>query len=205
MRSIAGCKPIHPHVRRSVQAHARRIFLSRRVPHLSQADIAQELYAAFYERQNKYDSSRASFRTFAERIVKNCAESLVESAQAEKRGRDYDIFHFSDIPVENEAGECLDIEDTIGRHRLKNGLIPSAEDQMTLVVDVHSVVYELPRSLQESCFWLLCSTVCDAARRSGLCAWTIHQRRKTIRQRFVDAGLDAYIAGTPQSSPVSGK
>ena len=53
MRSIAGCKPIHPHVRRSVRVHARRIFLSRRIPHTSLADIEQDLYAAFYERQDK--------------------------------------------------------------------------------------------------------------------------------------------------------
>lgn len=205
MRSIAGCKPIHPNVRRSVKAHARRIFFSRRVPHASQADIEQELYAAFYERQNKYDSSRSSFRTFVERIVRNCAETLAENAQAEKRGRNYDTLHFSDIPVETEDGECLDAEDTIGWYRQRNGLIPEVEEQAMLVVDTRRAVFALPPHLRDTCLSILAGRVSDAAVTTGVSRWTVHHRIAAIKKRFVAAGLDAYVGRTPQISIVSGK
>ena len=73
MRSLGGCQSIHPFVRRSVRAHARKLFLSGKIPDVSQQDLEQDLYATFLPRNEKYDPSRSSYRTFVERAVGNCA------------------------------------------------------------------------------------------------------------------------------------
>ena len=205
MRHSGDRQSIHPFVRRSVRAHARRLFLSGKIPNACQQDLEQELYAAFLPRDEKYDPSRSSYRTFVERAVGNCAATLVEAAQAKKRGRQFKTVTFSQLCLETEDGEALDGEDVVGRHRLRNGLAPSVEHDAMIVADVRRAFSALPPPLRETCFCLAAGTISDAATMGGVSRWTIHHRITAIKERFVAAGLDAYLGRTPQISIGSGK
>lgn len=200
MRSHGDCQPVHPFVRRSIRAHARKLFVSGKIPNASQQDIEQDLYVAFLPRNKKYDPSRSAYRTFVERVVGNCAASMVEAARAEKRGRKFAIVTFSQLPLETEDGECLDVEDAIGWHRLRNGLAPSVERDAMIVTDVHRAVSALPPHLRETCFCLAAGTISDAATMSGVSRWTVHHRIAAMRERFVTAGLDGYLGADPTNS-----
>ena len=205
MRSLGGCQSIHPFVRRSVRAHARKLFLSGKIPDVSQQDLEQDLYATFLPRNEKYDPSRSSYRTFVERAVGNCAATLVEAAQAKKRGRQFETVTFSQLPLETEDGEVLDAEDVIGSHRLRSGLMPAVEHQAMIVADVRRAVGALPRPLRETCLSLMAGTISDAAATTGVSRRTVHHRMTAIKERFIAAGLDAYIGQTSQISIGSGK
>ncbi len=198
--SLGDCQSIHPNVRRSVRAHARKLFLSGMFPGACQRDLEQELYAAFLPRNDKYDPSRASYRTFVERAVGNCAATLVEAAQAKKRGRHFETIIFSQLPLETEDGELLDAEDVVGRHWLRNGLAPSVERDAMIVADVRRAVSALPPHLRETCFCLAAGTISDAATMSRVSRWTVHHRIKAIKERFVAAGLDAHFGRIQQIS-----
>ena len=203
--SLSDCQSVHPYVHRSIRAHARKLFLSGKIPDACQRDLEQELYAAFLPRNDKYDPSRASYRTFVERAVGNCAATLVEAAQAKKRGRQFETVIFSQLPLETEDGEVLDAEDVVGRLRLRNDLAPSVEHDAMIVADVRRAVSALPPPLRETCFCLAAGSISDAAAMSGVSRWTVHHRITAIKERFVAAGLDAYLGRTPQISIGSGK
>jgi DNA-directed RNA polymerase specialized sigma24 family protein len=205
MRSSGDCQSIHPFVRRSVRAHARKLFLSGKIPDACQQDLEQDLYVAFLPRNEKYDPSRSSYRTFVERAVGNCAATLVEAAQAKKRGRQFDTVTFSRLSLETEDGEALDAEDVVGWHRLRNGLMPAVDHDAMIVADVRRAVSALPPPLRESCFSLVVGTISDTAAATGVSRWTVHHRITAIKERFLAAGLGAYIGRTPQISIVSGK
>lgn len=205
MRSVGDCQTIHPCVRRSVRAHARKLSRSGKIPDASEQDLEQELYLAFLPRHQKYDPHRSSYRTFVERVVGNCAATLIEAAQAQKRGQQYETISFSHLDVETEDGEVLDAEDVIGRHRLHNGLMPAVEDDAIIVSDVRRAIRKLPPHLRQTCSRLVAGTVSDAAKTSGVSQWTVHQRKKAIREHFVTARLDGYLARTPQIPISSGK
>ena len=205
MRSLGDCQSVHPFVRRSVRAHARKLFLSGKIPNASQQDLEQDLYAAFLPRDEKYDPSRSSYRTFVERAVGNCAATLVEAAHAKKRGRQFETVTFSQLPLETEDGETLDAEEVVGSHRLRNGLMPAVDHDVMIVVDVRRAVSALPPPLRETCLSLMTGTISDAAAISGVSRWTVHHRITAIKERFVAAGLDAYLVRTPQISIGSGK
>ena len=202
MRSSGDCQSIHPFVRRSVRAHARKLFLSGRIPDASQRDIEQDLYVAFLPRNEKYDPSRASYRTFVERAVDNCAASMVEAAQAEKRGRRFEIVTFSQLHLETDDGEMLDAEDVVGSHRLRNGLMPAVEHDAMIVADVRRAVNALPPPLRETCFSLVAGRISDVAATTGVSRWTVHHRITAIKERFVTAGLDGYLGADP-TNPAS--
>lgn len=203
--SLGDCQSIHPNVRRSVRAHARKLFLSGKIPDASQQDLEQDLYVAFLPRNQKFDPGRSSYRTFVERVVGNCAATLVEAARAQKRGRQFETVTFSQLCRETDDGEVLDAEDAIGWHRLRNGFAAVAEDDAIIVADVRRAVSELPPRLQQTCFGLMTERISDAAASTGVSRWTVHHRMKAIRVRFVAAGLDSYLGRTPQISSGSGK
>lgn len=205
MRSLGNCQSVHPYVRRSVRAHARKLFLSGMFPDACQRDLEQELYAAFLPRNDKYDPTRASYRTFVERAVGNCAATLVEAAQAKKRGRHVETIIFSQLPLETEDGEVLDAEDVVETHRLRNGLAPSVEHNAMIVADVRRAVSALPPPLRETCFCLVAGTISDAATTIGVSRWTIHRRITAIKERFAALGLDAHFGRTQQFCIGSGK
>ena len=142
---------------------------------------------------------------FVERVVGNCAATLIKAAQAQKRGQQYETISFSHLDVETEDGEVLDAEDVIGRKRLHNGLMPAVEDDAIIVSDVRQAIRKLPPHLRQLCSGLVAGTISDAAKTSGVSQWTVHHRKKAIREHFVAARLDGYLAQTPQIPISSGK
>src|SRR5690242_6348783 len=73
---------------RHIRATARRLFRSGAVPGMDQEDIQQDLILDLWYRRRAFDPSRASFRTFADRIVAHRVAALTSSTarfQAERK------------------------------------------------------------------------------------------------------------------------
>ena len=83
--------------------------------------------------------------------------------------------------------------------------MPAVQHQAMIVADVRRAVGALPRPLRETCLSLMAGTISDAAATTDVSRRTVHHRITAIKERFIAAGLDAYIGQASQISIGSGK
>ena len=65
-------------------------------------DIVQELWLHLLEREDRYDASRASFETFANRVIKNKVRSIIRHRTAAKRNPDREEASLNEPVIANK-------------------------------------------------------------------------------------------------------
>ena len=146
-------------------------------------DIEQDLALHAWRQRPKYDASRASQRTFANRVVMNKVVNMIEARQAEKR----DVAAVPEINPEVPGdAQVLDVSDLRERTRRE-------EADEALRKAVARVVADLPERLRALSLHLMDGTMSEVSREAGIPRTTLYDDRKSIREIFERAGLRAYL------------
>ena len=168
-------------------------------------DLQQDLWLDAFVRSRKFDPTRASRRTFVNRIVANRAATLIEARTA--GCRDYRACTRSlDEPAGQDGttlfGDSLctdDYESRMGRNPI------SSVHHSELRADVERVIALLPQHLADVARLLMSKTVVQAARQLKVSRSGLYRRLAEIREVFAAAGLDSYLRSSNRCASVGGK
>jgi RNA polymerase sigma factor (sigma-70 family) len=170
---------LDPEVVRNIRATARRLARQRAVPGMDIEDYEQDLVLDLWRRQDAFNPDRASFRTFAARVVANRVANLT-AGTARLRG-------------ESQTVSLHDQVDGCGGATLLLEIIPDEgsldEDGLARRLDVHRFLIRLSPALQRCCIALLRTAGADAASEAGVHRSTMHENLQRLRGLAADAGL----------------
>ena len=157
-------------------------------------DIAQDIFLDLWRRCPAFDASRASFPTFADRIIAHRAASLtVSTQQAQAERRQVGI----DDPVDGPDGSILadTLPDPAARGELEYGL----------ALDLRRFVESLSPALQRCCAIMAAPNIRLAAAQAGTHRSSLYENARRLRKRADEAGLRIYVAGPRQNSMSTGR
>ena len=191
-------------VSRNIRVRAERLARSGSMPGMDADDIAQDLRLDLLERQASYDPTRASFETFADRVVANRiatlaaptarlrAERTMQDVQAPCRPEDDDAdMSLVDVLPQSAAlyaGEDADPALAFGLHR-----------------DVAWLLATLPPACRQVALALSQMSATQAARALGLSRCTIYARLALIRTAALALGLEDYVRAPRHFATPAGK
>jgi hypothetical protein len=146
-------------------------------------DIAQDLFLDLWRRCPAFDPSRASFPTFADRIIAHRAASLTASTprmQLERRKIGFDD------PIDgSDGGALVDIlSDPAAPGELEHGL----------VLDFRRFIEGLSPALQRCCAILAEPNIRLAATQAGTHRSSLYENARRLRRQAEAAGLKEYVA-----------
>lgn len=175
---------LDPHVVQNIRATARRLARANAVPGMDAEDFEQDLVADLWRRQDAYDPSRASFRTFAARIVANRVATLTApTAQLAAARRT--------ASLEDRVGLAPD--DAVYRDVLPDSSCPD-EDAIALVLDVEVFFHSLSPALKRACAILLAENRADEAHAAQIHRSTLYENVHRLRAKAIAEGLGIYRA-----------
>jgi RNA polymerase sigma factor (sigma-70 family) len=161
-------------VLRSAQVHAAAAVLVCPLPYSDRGDLEQEGLLAFWRALLKYDSSRSTIRTFAERVVANQIASTVRTQRALRRTP---VATYTS-PHTEYAGAAIELRIDVARAVVVLG---HADRRLAQLLSEYSP--------SETC------------RLLGLSRSTVYEGMYRIRSAFTAAGLDPSSSSsrTPKS------
>ena len=180
-----------PRTLKHIRSTAKRLARSGRIRGMDAEDIAQDLFLDLWRRCPAFDPNRASFPTFADRIIAPRAASLTASTQqAQAERRQVGI----DDPVEGPDGCTL--ADTLPD--------PTAPGELDhgLSLDLRRFVESLSPALQRCCAIVAAPNIRVAAAQAGTHRSSLYENARRLRKRADEAGLRIYVAG-PRQNPMS--
>jgi hypothetical protein len=182
----------------NIRFHARRLALTNAVPWMELEDFEQDLVLDLLRRQRAFDPSRASFATFADRVIEHRVAAL--TAPTLRLAAEREMVSLS-ASVPDEDGEEQPIvallADNQGRH--------AVDDQCCLKSDVARFFASLPAALQRCCLVLMSDNVSAASRTAGLHRSTVYDGAKRLLVRAEACGLSIYVRVARQFERLPGK
>jgi RNA polymerase sigma-70 factor (ECF subfamily) len=173
---------LDPEVVRNIRATARRLARQRAVPGMDAEDFEQDLALDLWRRQDAFNPERASFRTFAARVVANRVATLTAGTarlHAERRT----VSLHDPIEADHPAGGATLLLEVIA----DDGLFDA--DGMAIQLDIRRFLIRLSPALQRCCVALLRTTGADAAAEAGVHRSTMHENLVRLRGMAAQAGL----------------
>lgn len=192
-------------INRNINIRAARLAYSGAAPGLDAEDIAQELREEVLRRADLFDSERACFDTFVDRIIKNRIADLARLSQASKASRKTQSF---ETPILTHDGqESLTLAETLCETSPAYGADDfAAAHGAGLKSDVAKFLASLCPTSRHIAIAVSQGSVADAARNLGLHRSTIYERLSVIRKAAIAMGLDGYFEAAPrQFAPRVGK
>ena|SRR5919106_1905526 len=172
---------VHPRAVQFIRYHARQLARLCAVPGMEVSDYEQELVVDLLERSDRFDSSRSSYATFADRLIRKRVASLVERGSRVRRtlATDQDGQALTDAALETE------------------GLWPtsrlSAHERTCLRLDLERFIEQLPIRLRRCCTWLTALNRRATASGMGLHPSSLYEAAAELKQRAGEVGLDRYL------------
>lgn len=173
---------LDPHVVQNIRATARRLARTNAVPGMEVEDYEQDLVMDLWRRQDAYDPSRASFRTFAARVVAHRVATLTAPTAQLSAAR-------AMVSLEERVGPGPN-DPRLG-DLLPDPCSPS-EEGTAMALDVRDFVLGLSPALLRCCAMLLEENRALAASEAGLHRATFYENARRLRDRATAAGLDFY-------------
>lgn len=170
---------LDPEVVRNIRATARRLARLRAVPGMDTEDFEQDLVLDLWRRQDAFDPDRASFRTFAARVVANRVATLT-AGTARLRGERRTVSLHD--PVDGYGGATLMLE-VIPDEELPD------EEGLACRIDVQRFLIQLTPAMQRCCVAIILSGGSDAASIAGVHRSTLHENLERLCRLARDAGL----------------
>jgi RNA polymerase sigma factor (sigma-70 family) len=152
----------YPLVRRAAQVHAAAATMAGSLPNSDRQDLEQEGLLALWRALPRFDSSRASITTFAERVVANQIASVVRAQRALRR-----------IPVPTNTSAYSD----------------HAGYSVELGTDVERVLADLPEDDRRLARLLAEYSPTEASRMLRVSRSSVYEGIRRIRIAFLEAGL----------------
>jgi RNA polymerase sigma-70 factor, ECF subfamily len=183
-------------VSRNISIRAARLARSGAAPGMDAEDIAQELRLDLIRRAAAYDPAKASFETFADRIVANRIASLAATTHASRADR---IMQSLDAPAGSEDGDnSLTLADVLPE---THAMHPGDEFVRThgpgLRGDIGKLLAALCPASRRVAIAVSHLSVAETARSLGLHRSSVYERLASIRETAVDLGLGEYFEASP--------
>lgn len=172
-----------PRTLKQIRSTARRLARSGRIRSMDAEDIAQDLFLDLWRRCPAFDPSRASFPTFADRIIAHRVATLTSpTARLRAERRQVCI----DEPLEDDLGQTLAdvLADPMAPGELDHGL----------ALDLRCFVAGLTPALQRCCEILLAPNLRAATVQAGVHHSSLYENARRLRRQAEAAGLKEYVA-----------
>jgi hypothetical protein len=169
---------VHPRAVQFIRYHARQLARLCAVPGMDVSDYEQDLVADLLERSDRFDPSRSSYPTFADRLIRKRVASLRESG-ARMRCTSADGHEGHAI-----VDAALETEGLWPTSRLP------AHERACLRLDLERFVDRLPNRLRHCCTWLMALNRRAAASGMGLHRSSLYEAAAELKQRAGEVGLD---------------
>ena len=145
------------------------------------SDYEQDLVLDLLERSDRFDPSRSSYPTFADRLIRKRVASLLETGSRMRLASacGHDGHAAVDAALETE------------------GLWPTsclpAHEKICLRLDLERFIEQLPIGLRCCCTWLMASNRRAAASGMGLHRSSLYEAAAELKRRASEVGLDRYL------------
>ncbi len=196
MERIHHLTDANSRVSRNIRIRAERLVRSGAVPGMDADDIAQELRLDLLERQASYDPARASFETFADRVIANRIATLAAPIARVRAERGLQDLHAPAGRVGEDEG--LQLADVLPESAALHAS-DSADPALAFGLrrDVGWLVATLPPACRQVALALSQMSAAEAARALGLNRGTIYARLAAIRATALALGLEEYLRPAP--------
>ena len=187
-------------ISRNIGIRAARLARSGAVPGVEAEDIEQELRLDLIRRAQNYDPAKASFDTFADRIVANRIASLASATQAMRAERAMQSF---DTPVGGgDSDNGLTLSDVLPETAALDPVDDfSHAHGPGLQGDVGKLLAALCPATRRVAIAVSHLSVAETARALGLHRSSVYERLASIRETARDLGLGAYFEAGPTVTP----
>ena len=197
MESHNSFDGLDPRAVATIRYHAGRLARSRSLPGMDLEDVEQDLALDLLHRRRRFDPTRASFATFADRVVGNRVATLTAPALRLRTER---AMASLDEPVDGEdqetnRGDLIAEQDGLHARRSLD-----RHDELDLRHDVARFLRGLSPALRRCAGIILADNVAAAAKAAGLHRGTVYDGARRLRTAAEQAGLDIYVRGTPTES-----
>ena len=171
-----------PRTLKHIRNTARRLARSRSVPGMDAEDIEQDLFLDLWHRRGAFDPTKATFATFADRIIAHRVATLTSPTACRKAERQQVAL---DDYVDDDAQQTL--ADTLAD--------PSAlsDVDQALSLDMKRFIAGLPPALQRCCTILLTPNRREASTQAGVHRSSVYESAHRLRKLAEAAGLREYI------------
>ncbi|MCW5713449.1 MAG: sigma-70 family RNA polymerase sigma factor [Bauldia sp.] len=166
---------------RNINVQASRLQKHAVLPGLTADDIRQELLLDLIRRAPSFDPSKASFPTFADRVVANRIADLARPSARLTAER-------STVPLDEPLGS-----DSLPLVEILPDRAPPIDMAVGLRVDLERFEATLPPHLAACCQVIDEDRVAEVSRRLGIHRSTFHDRLRVLRAAATAAGLGAYL------------
>jgi hypothetical protein len=172
---------VHPRAVQFIRYHARQLARLCAVPGMDIADYEQELVADLLERSDRFDPSRASYPTFADRLIRKRVASLLECGSRMRR-----------VSAGGHDGDAI-VAAALETEGLWPASLLPAHERINLRLDLERFIEQLPIRLRRCCGWLMALNRRTAASEIGLHRSSLYEAAAELKQRAGEAGLDRYL------------
>lgn len=190
----------HSRVARNIEVRAARLARTGNLPSVTVEDIRQDLTAHLINRHPTFNPKRASYDTFADRVLASRVSTLAGHSlklMGDRAWIDLD----SPLIAGTKNVEWITLAETLGEDQaLYGALHRKPEDAHNLVIDVHRLIISLPPKARAVALAGLDMEVQDIPRALGLHRSTVHHHLTLIRKRALTFGLEEYFAMRPTIS-----
>jgi RNA polymerase sigma-70 factor, ECF subfamily len=171
---------IHPRAVQFVRYNARQLVRRRAMPGMELEDYEQDLITDLIAREPRFDSARAAYPTFADRIVRHRVSTLIYLGLRRRRIDDQGPGATAGGPGPATEGDA-------------DAGAFWAEDWCSLSLDLERFVQHLPARLRRCCAWLLADNRRAAAAALGLHRSSLYEAAQDLKRHATEAGLHHYL------------
>jgi len=177
----------HPRAIEFIRYYARQLTRHRAVPGMELEDYEQDLMTDLLARERHFDPTRASYPTFADRVIRHRVATLIQSGLRARRLEDQGSGAGVTEPSETQAGS--------------SACACWTEEACSLCLDLERFIGQLPARLRRCCGWLLAENRRAAAAELGLHHSSLYEAARDLKQHAIEAGLQLYLQTDPTPTP----
>jgi hypothetical protein len=175
---------VHPRAVQFVRYHARQLARHRAVPGMELEDYEQDLITDLLVRERRFDARRASYPTFADRIIRKRVSTLIQAGLGMRR-------------IEDQGPRSGAAEPSRETQADPSACACWTEEWCSLCLDLERFVEQLPVRLRRCCEWLLAEDRLAAAAALGLHRSSLYEVAHDLRRLAIEAGLNLYLRPDP--------
>lgn len=180
-------------IRNHIHTTASRLAKCGSVPGMDAQDIEQDLFLDLWHRRLAFDPTKASFRTFADRVISNRVATLACPTIRLKAERQ---LAWLDQPIDDEQHTLADT--------LPDPAAVSDQDH-GLTLDVKRFVAGLSPAMRRCCAILTTPNIREASANAGLHRSSFYENVQRLRKLAEAAGLKEYVAAPRQVGGRAGR
>jgi len=170
-----------------IHIKARQLLRHRDFNRSDEDDLVQELTLGLWKRIARFDPARASFHTYAARIVDSCAASIVRERRRLKRAAGLHALSLESTIVQ-PGRTSIRLADLVGDQDL-NRRTGTTPEHKPSTLDVTWALEGLSTELRDLCRRLMSGTPASVARDLGVSRRRVRSAIARIRRHFEKAGL----------------